>query len=93
MINTVFLMSLIFKTSYILHCVIYISNTILSHIHVINNYSLLNVIMYTFYVTYYMCQFNIKLSIVKNIKQNFITDLFAVIRLINVSIDMDCISW
>lgn len=86
-------MSLIFKTSYILHCVIYISNTISSHIHVINNYSLLNVIMYTFYVTYYMCHFNIKLSIVKNIKQNFITDLFAVIRLINVSIDMDCISW
>lgn len=88
-------MSLIFKTSYILHHVIFFSNTISSHIHVINNYSLLNVIMYTFYVTYYMCQFNIKLSIVKNIKQNFITDLFAVIhvRLINVSIDIDCISW
>lgn len=81
-----FFMSLIFKTSYILHHVIFFSNTISSHIHVINNYSLLNVIMY-------MCQFNIKLSVVKNIKQNFITDLFAVIRLINVSIDMDCISW
>lgn len=84
-------MLLIFKILYILYYVIFFFNIILSYIYVINNYFFLNVIMYIFYVIYYMCYFNIKLLIVKNMKQNFIIDLFVVICLINVSIDMDCI--